>query len=789
MRPRSTLHILIIDDDEHHGRSVKDVLAAHKYPADVATSGADGLAQLAVAYEEGKPYEVLILDLHMPDLSGLEILQAIRERGLKVKTVVLSGERELSSVAPILNLGAYDYLQKPFQVQGLLNSVSHALSAYQLEEENTRMQAEAEENARLHEFLLNASPNLIYMLDADGRFQFINRQLDGIFDADYDNLIDTQWRSLFTGHQDLTEQLADRFNERRTGIRATVAEEFTYKNEIGVNHALELSSMGLYDGRNQEHTGKFIGTYGVIRDITEARRTRQQLRQNQQKFYGLFVDSPDAVFISRVEDGLILEQNPNFVAIRQVMGDGEQNHDAFLWSDDNPRSRFVAGLLENPLRFDWNFQREVQGERRFFEIRARLLLIQGEACMLAILRDRTHERRAEQDRLTLQKQMQQAARMEAIGQVAGGIAHDFNNILASIIGYAELVQNARQRLNEDEVNKYLGEVVTAGHRARDLIAQMLTFTRAKRGETSAVDITQTISDVSRMLRAAIPQTISVDTHFAENLPQVTVDPIQIQQIIINLLINARDAISGNGRIDIRVMPNEAPGTCHTCEEQINSGGVTITVSDTGHGVPPEIMLHIFEIHFSTRAPDKGTGFGLWLINKLVHEHSGHIGLTSTVDEGTTFSIHLPPADGATVAEDFLNVPAPKMSGRIVVVDDEASVAAFIGEALRDKGYPTVVFTDSPQALDYLRNHLDEVALLLTDGSMPLISGLELVEYVRSASTELPIIYITGYTQSTDTSALPRLGVNTYLQKPFSIDEMLKAVAQHTASQSNTAIAQ
>lgn len=765
------------------------MLAAHNYPAEVATTGKDGLTQLTAADDAGKPYKVLILDLHLPDLSGLEILQAIRERGLKVKTIMLSGERELSSVTPILNLGAYDYLQKPFQVQGLLTSVANALSANQLEEENRRMQAEAEQSARLHEFLLNASPNLIYMLDADGRFQFINQQLDGVFDADYDRLIDLQWQSLFNGHRALAEQLANHFNERRTGIRATVAEVFNYKNDSGTNHALELSSIGLYEGRNQDNTGKFIGTYGVVRDITEERRTRQELRQNQQKFYSLFAESPDAVFISRLEDGFILEQNPNFVAIRQVMGEGQQNHDTFLWREDNPRSVFVAGLQESPLRFDWIFQREVQGEHRFFEIRARLLSIEGESCMLAILRDRTHERRAEQDRLNLQKQMQQAARMEAIGQVAGGIAHDFNNILASIIGYAELVQNSRQRLDEQDINKYLDEVVSAGHRARDLIAQMLTFTRASRGETLAVDITATISDVSRMLRAAIPQTIIVETHFAEDLPQVTVDPVQIQQIIINLLINARDAISGNGRIEIHVMPTEEPGTCHTCNEPINSGGVTITVRDTGHGIPPELALRIFDLHFSTRAPDKGTGFGLWMINKLVHEHSGHIGLTSSREQGTTFRIHLPPADAETATEDFLKVPVPKMSGRIVVVDDEASVAAFVGEVLRDKGYPTVVFTDSPQALDYLRDNMDEVALLLTDGSMPLISGLELIEYVRSASSELPIIYITGYTQSTDTSALQRLGVNTYLQKPFSIDEMVNAVAQHTKSQADKVTAQ
>ena len=706
---------------------------------------------------------------------GVDILREIQAVQLGVKTVVLSGESELSTVAPIMKLGAYDYLRKPFQVPDLVTSVANALSAFQLEAENAAMHDAAEANARRYQFLLNASPDLIYMLGKNGKFQFLNNQLDSVFDVRFNTLAENDWQSLFEGHENLAKNLKHKFNERRTGVRATIAEEFDYETTVGTHHSLELSAIGLYDGTSKNGSGDFIGTYGVVRDVSESKRTRQQLLQSQKKFYSLFIDSPDAVFIARLRDGQIIERNPNFTAICDAMGVADENTDAFLWSEEYPRSTFIEGLALNPEYYDWTFVREVQGEQRYFEIRARQLELEGELCTIATLRDRTHERRAEQDRLTLQEQMQQAGRMEAIGQVAGGIAHDFNNILASIIGYTELVLNSRQRLEETQVDQYLGEVVTAGHRARDLISQMLTFTRAQRGDARVINVQQTISDVSRMLRAAIPSSIDVDSEFAEDLPAVVFDPVQIQQIIINLLINARDAITGNGRIAIQVYEGTETSVCQTCGETIPPGHVVVSVKDTGHGIADDLLAKVFEMYFTTREPGQGTGFGLWMVNNLVHEHHGHITLNSRPNEGTEFGIYLPTAATEASENELLSVPAPQMEGRIVVVDDEVSVANFIGEVLRDKGYPTVVFTDSPQALDYLQRNMESVALLLTDGSMPLITGIELIETIKQTNSTLPVIYITAYTQSTDKQALSRLGVNHYLQKPFSIDDMLDKV--------------
>lgn len=775
---RYVLNILIIDDDALHGRSVRDLLAAHNYPAEVQTSGTHGVAELIRADRAGEPYHVVVLDLHIPDLPGLEVMRQIEAAELKCKIIILSGEQDLSSVAPVLNLGAVDYIPKPFQADQLINSISNAISRYALEKENARMQREAEENAELYKFLLNASPDLVYMLDPQGRFQFANAQLSSVFDRNMGELIGQPWQSLFERDTALQDDLEFLINERRTGARATQAAEFEYASDLGTHHTLELSAIGLYENEGEQF-GQFLGSYGVIRDITDSKRTRKQLQQSQRKFYSLFVDSPDAVFISELASGAIIERNPQFVALKASVEAGDDDTDHFLWSEHHTRSEFIAALETTPNQLEWNIETELGPKTHFFEIRARRLELEGQICVLATLRDRTAEREAEQDRLAIQRQLQQAGRMEAIGQVAGGIAHDFNNILASIIGYTELVINARSRLDDEQINQYLDEVVTAGHRAKDLISQMLTFTRARRGEARSIDVTQTITDVSRMLRAAIPSSIDLETEFSTDLDPVAIDPIQLQQIIINLLINARDAIDGNGKIEVIAENAPVEGHCAACHKTLDGDYLQISVVDSGHGIKPDIVDKIFEMYFTTRDPDTGTGFGLWMVNNLVHENHGHISVRSEENEGTAFTIHLPRQRDRVVEEAVVNVAKPRIKGRILVVDDEVSVANFIGEVLRDKGYPTVVFTDSPQALDYLENNLDSVALLLTDGSMPLITGTDLAGYAKSHAPELPVIFITAFNHNEQ--ALKEIGVDRFLQKPFSINEMVEAVQELTGA--------
>jgi PAS domain S-box-containing protein len=764
--------ILVIDDDMRHATSVSALLASSSYEVAIETDAEAGLARL-----QQDEADILLLDLNMPNLSGVEVLKQAQPARRGVKTIVLSGEQDVSAVAPILHLGAFDYLAKPYAPERLLSSVRNAERQIRLERDNQRIQAQREASNRRHEFLINSSPDMIFVLDDAGNFTFINNKLKHIFDYEEADVIGRHWTAVVD--PSLRELLRHRMDERRTGDRATRHHEFDFQDRQGKLHVIELSSMGLYETVGDRPT--FVGTYGIVRDVTEPRKTARVLSQSQQKFYGLFMNSPDAVFISRIDDGSLIESNDNFATMMTDLAGGDLTSDLPIWGGRRARQRFVAGLKNSPRRHRTVLERKLTDGARFFEITARKLHLDGTDCMMASLKDLTAQIQAERDRLHLETQLQQASKMEAIGQLAGGIAHDFNNILASIIGYTELALVSLPK-SQDSVAEYLTEVVGAGQRARDLISQMLTFTRAHRGRAELTTIDGSISEVSRMLRAAIPRSIDIVTELTEAVPPVLIDPVQLQQVVINLLINARDAIDGAGRITVLAKSGHASGTCVSCGGNFDGNYVILTVADTGHGIPEEMQKKIFDMFVSTREPGRGTGIGLWLIHTIVHEYEGHVRLESSTD-GSRFHILLPTTaatqrDAALPAPSLLDSSSPQPKGRVIVIDDELSVANFISEVLRNAGYDVLVFHDSTAARNHIKSAAPHIGLILTDQAMPQVSGLDIAALAMTLEPPPPVVILTGFADRADNAKLAQLGVAQLLEKPFRIEVLLHAVRRH-----------
>ncbi len=765
--------VLIIDDDAQHAASVRDLLDAQGYAISTTTDGREGLRRIL-----DRRVDVLILDLNMPQTSGLDVLDALHSMPAsemdRPKTIVLSGESDISQVAPVLRLGAYDYLTKPYDPAQLLKAVRNAVERCQLERERALLVAAREADHERHAFLVNAAPDLIYLLDADGRLQFHNNHLADVFGTTARSAVGQHWREVVP--KDLHTALEHRVNERRTSGRATRHLEVELHGARGDARTLELSSTGIYDA-TRPAADSFRGTYGVVRDITAARRANQALAQSQEKFRALFYSSPDAVFISHLEDGSIIECNENFVRIMDGTSNRPIDNDALVWGDRSARLAFARRLQQSPDRYSEVFTTHRNGSTRTHEVTARLLTLDGDTCIVASVRDLTAQKQAEEDRLNLQTKLQQASKMEAIGQLAGGIAHDFNNILASIIGYTELAMVAAPRTDPAQVKSYLGEVVTAGQRARDLISQMLTFTRAHRGNAVATDIAVTIGEVSRMLRAAIPKSIDIRNEFAD-VPMVRVDPIQLQQVLINLLVNASDSITGNGRIDVRVRTAVAAGHCVACNSPLQGSYVELAVSDTGHGIERDLLPRVFDMFVSTRDPGRGTGMGLWLVNTIVHEYGGHL-LVDTSSKGTTFHVYLPSGERAALVRAELEpvADAPPIKGHVLVIDDEVSVGNFIGEVLRNAGYEAVVYNDAAAAIDHLTRRASEISLVLTDFAMPQFTGLDVAEAAGALDTRIPVVIVTGFADRTDKARMARLGVSRLLTKPFRIEALLGVVRE------------
>ena len=771
----SAARILVVDDDARHAQSVRALLLAHGYDVVCETDPRRGLDTVRAS-----PFDVLVLDLNMPGLSGVAFLSALGEGTTRTKTIVLSGETRLNDITPILRLGAYDYLPKPYEPQELVTSVRNAAGRVALERENVRIQQDKEVANRRHEFLVNASPDLIYMLDSRGNFSFLNSQLQEVFEYDSRTLDGAHWTRLFeSGAQAVLHR---RIDERRSGARATRHLEIDYPDRSGRARVLELSAMGLYESA-EPRTEAFIGTYGIIRDVTEPRRTARALAQSQQKFYGLFFNSPDPVFISRLDDGRMLEHNESFGRLFAPMADVTQ--DLVVWGSPTERLGFVAQLTDSPGRHQAALERPFPEGKKYLEVTGRIIEQDGIPCIIASVRDRTAQKQAELDRLSLEAQLQRASKMEAIGQLAGGIAHDFNNILASIIGYTELALVTSTA--GADTGTYLKEVVVAGQRARDLISQMLTFTRAHRGNAQITAVGERIAEMSRILRAAIPRTIDVATSLHTANPRVVIDPVQLQQIVINLLINARDAIDGVGRIDVRVNVVEAAGRCASCDAEFGGEHVVLSVADTGHGIAADVLPRIFDMFVTTREPGRGTGIGLWLIHTIVHEYEGHVGVV-TGPAGTTFNVYLPLAERAgELLEngDAGGAAAGAIDGRVLVVDDEVSMSNFIGEVLRDAGYDAVVLNDGAAALDYIESHVHEIALILTDHSLSHLTGFDIADAVRRLRHDLPVVVLTGYADRADGERLER-AVARVLPKPFKIDALLALVRELTEAETSTA---
>jgi PAS domain S-box-containing protein len=418
------------------------------------------------------------------------------------------------------------------------------------------------------------------------------------------------------------------------------------------------------------------------------------------------------------------------------------------------------------------------GEERWIETRGRC----SHFSMYGIAIDVTTRKRAEIERDRLHRQLQQAQKMESIGLLTGGIAHDFNNILASILGYSGLaLQRFSDRVPEKLVD-YLKEVQTAGGRARDLVAQMLAFSRGESGELVSMNIALVLEQTIKMLRPTLPTSIEIKTAVENGLPPVMADPVQLQQVVLNLSINARDAMAGTGNIELslrRLKLNH--GHCASCHHQIHGDFVVLAVSDDGPGIPEATQSRIFEPFFSTKASGRGTGMGLAMVHGIVHRHQGHILLQTSPDAGCAFEILLPleqSAEQVMVDAEAVDIASYEASSptEVLVVDDERAVASFVGELLELNGYTVTVETDSAQAWELFAANPQRFDLVVTDQTMPRLTGAQLAARVMGLRPELPVVLMTGYSATVDERKARELGIRAYLRKPVRGDELLAAIA-------------
>jgi len=365
----------------------------------------------------------------------------------------------------------------------------------------------------------------------------------------------------------------------------------------------------------------------------------------------------------------------------------------------------------------------------------------------------------------LEIQLQQAHKMESIGTLAGGIAHDFNNILGIIVGNTELAIDDFPEWNPARHN--LEEIRIASFRARDVVRQLLSFARKTKLEKKPTNIIPIVKESLQLLRSSIPTSIEIRQNIPIDMDTILADPTQINQILINLCTNADHAMKDGGIIDV-ILKNVELGENATAQyHELNPGPyVNLTVSDTGHGIPKEKIDRIFDPYFTTKEVGKGTGMGLAVVHGIVQGHNGLITVESELGKGTTFSIFFPVVKKEAVVETETDEDLPTGNERILFVDDEESIAKLGHQILERLGYKLESTTSPIEALALFRSQPDQFDLVITDLTMPKMTGDKLVKEILNVRSDIPIVLCTGFSEKIDEKKAKEIGASDYIEKPL-----------------------
>jgi len=400
--------------------------------------------------------------------------------------------------------------------------------------------------------------------------------------------------------------------------------------------------------------------------------------------------------------------------------------------------------------------------------------------------DTSKRKDAEKQRTVLQRQLQQSQKMQAIGQLTGGIAHDFNNILAAVSGYANLALENADKISSNKLHDYLQEICIGAARATDLVKKMLAFSRISKSDQRPINIADAVTELTKLIKPMLPSSMAITTEIAESTIGAIADPVQIQQVMMNLCLNARDAVDAEGKIIISVSSIHVDSIkCNACHENFSGKYSMLRVIDNGKGISAAELDKIFDPFFTTKEVGKGTGMGLSMVHGLVHDNAGHITVMSSPGRGSEFSIYIPFCDGSRVGAvgDIEHITQAdsltsfhKNSPHILIVDDEQSVARFMGELFEMSGYRISIETDSTEAFERFTSDPSNYDLLVTDQTMPGLSGYELAERMLRLRPDFPIILCTGYSEKISAEKAFQLGIKSYQHKPVDLGTLSRIVA-------------
>jgi PAS domain S-box-containing protein len=759
--------IFVVEDDGVSALRIKGMLTRLGYEA----SGAASTGEEAVERAGALRPDLVLMDIQLAGkMDGIEAAGIIRERfGIPSLYITAFVEDTLIDKSKITE--PYAYLVKPFQEWELKANIEISLYRHQME----RQLKEKEYWLRI---TLRSIGDGVITTDTQGNVTLINpvaEQLTGWSQGAAAGKPIVEIFNIVNEHTGLAEE--NPVNQiLQQGAAASLASHTVLAARDGTRRGIADSGAPIRDEQ-----GNIIGAVLVFRDVTDIRQMESALREKEIRYRNLFENMKDGVAIYRAvdngQDFIFVDFNRAGERIENVSREeligkslvekfpGVKEFGLFevlqrVWKTGNPEHHPI-GLYKDGRIGGWrdNYVSRLPG---------------GE--IVAIYSDETARKQGELEAEKLQAQLRQAQKMEAIGTLAGGIAHDFNNILFPITGYtemaiADLPQTSRLRAN-------LEEVLRASHRARDLVRQILAFSRQGESEFKPFRVQFVVKEALVLLRASLPSTIEIRQRINRDCGPILGDPTQIHQVMMNLCGNASHAMTGrNGTLEVALdqvylnpdeigEPEMPPGTY-----------VKLSVSDTGHGIPHDILGKIYEPYFTTKEVGRGTGLGLSVVHGIVKNHRGRITVYSEVNKGTAFHIYLPVIPGFKDAVQSASAAdeVPEGRERILLVDDDAHILKMITQMLSKLGYQVVSRTNGLEALAAFMANPDQFDLVITDATMPQMTGMKLSHEILNIRPGIPIILCTGFSETITHEQASEMGIKGFLMKPVLRSELAKVM--------------
>jgi two-component system cell cycle sensor histidine kinase/response regulator CckA len=793
------LRVLLVEDSDDDARLLVRQLGSSGY--DVTHRRVDTPDAMQEALDRNI-WDIVISDYSMPQFSGTAALSLLQERGLDVPFIFVSGTIGEDVAVAAMRAGASDYVLKD-KLKRLVPAIERELRESEVRRERRRAQEVVLERTRLAVL----SSDLGVALTGVAALRATLVRCTAALVRHLDVIGACVW-TFSESAQELELQAGSGLSPALSIAYATVSQDDALignivrqrrpvhlsADDLAIPDAawVERNRISMFAGYPLLVGNRTVGVLGVfsrrplpsfvVESLTaiadqlavgiERRRAEEDLRQSEELFSRVFRSSPVGIVITTLDEGRFLDANDAFLTLlgrtREEM-QGRTTVELGVWRDAAERARTVEALGTHGTVRDLDLEfRTARGAIRHVLASIERIELSGRPCFLMLAYDIS-------DRMRLEDQLRQAQKMEAIGRLAGGLAHDFNNLLGVVIGYCDLLF---RKLPADLPGRAeINEIRSAAEGASGLTRQLLAFSRRQVLEPRVLDLNDVVRRAERMLKPLLGDDVTLLIRLGSDVPLVLADAGQIDQVLMNLAVNSRDAMPRGGRLTIETGASRFDETTVPALPGANPGPfATLAVTDTGSGMDAETIAHIFEPFFTTMEVGKGTGLGLATVYGIVQQSSGFIAVTSTPGAGTTFRIHLPETNASPAQPQSATRAAttPHGGGTILVVEDSAQLRELFRDVLELHGYNVLDAPNGRAALEVAAGFAGTIDLLLTDVIMPEMNGRELADHLTASRPGIKVMFASGYSADD----LVRHGVEAgmaYMQKPFSPEALAQKV--------------